>query len=435
MNWQDAVAYLESLSRFGSNLGLERMEKLLARIGNPHREINCLHIAGTNGKGSTVAMLSAVLQEAGLRVGTYTSPHLSSFCERIAINGEPISQAAVTELVEELAPEARAVDGLTKFEFLTAMAFCYFQRQKPELVLLEVGLGGRLDATNVAAPVACGITHLALEHTQRLGNTLSAIAWEKAGIIKPGRPVVTAPQETEARCVLERRAKELGAPLWQVASWPEAGQIRYRGRAFSLAGSEADFWLGEHFWPQVAVGLLGRHQLTNAGVALGLAQIAYRGGLVKLSAESWQQAVYRGLAQARWPGRLEFFSGQPSLLLDGAHNPDGMRTLAGAIREFFSCAKPMLVLGILGDKDAQQMLSILAPLAGSIVLTRPDNPRALEPESLAAIARRFCKKVEVIPEPALALERALNQRELVVVAGSLYLVGQLRPSILRFFSL
>lgn len=435
MNYQDALGYLDSLSRFGSRLGLERMEQLLNLLGNPQQDLSFLHVAGTNGKGSTVAMVSSILKEAGLGVGTYTSPHLSSFRERIRIGGQKIPQGAVASIVEELKPFAQSVEGLTKFEFTTAMALRYFQQERPELVVLEVGMGGRLDATNVVVPIAAGITHLALDHTQRLGSTLGEIAREKAGIIKQDRPTVVGPQSPEALAVVEAQAQALHSPLYSVAPWPEAGQIRYRGHAFSIAGSQADFWLEEIFLPQVQVGLPGRHQLANAAVALGLAQRVFAEGKVKLQPQAWQAALRQGLAKSRWPGRLEYFPGQPSLLLDGAHNPDGMEQLALALAEFFPKAAPTVVLGILGDKDLKQMVSAIAPLAGRVIITIPDNPRASDPELLASVVRKYNGQVEVVREPQRALERGLHlEEELVVVAGSLYLVGELRPRIKTIFS-
>lgn len=434
MNYQDALSYLDSLSRFGSKLGLERMEQLLAKMGNPEKNLSCLHIAGTNGKGSTVAMVSSILQEAGEKVGTYTSPHLSSFRERITLQGEKIPRSSVAQVVEELMPLAQSIRGLTKFEFTTAMAFRYFQKAGADIVVLEVGMGGRLDATNVVVPIASGITHLALDHTGRLGGTLEEIAREKAGIIKAGRPTVVAPQSTEAFSVVRAQAEALASPLYPVAAWPEEGKIRYRGRSSSLAGSVADFWLEDLFLPQMQVGILGRHQLANAAVALGLAQRVYQRGLVELEPQLWEAALRRGLKKARWPGRLEYFPGKPGLLLDGAHNPDGMEQLALFLQEFFPKARPTVVLGILGDKDYYSMLSQLVPLAGKLIVTIPDNPRALDSRELAERARSFGCQVEVVPEPQVALERALNGEELVVVAGSLYLVGELRSKIQTFFS-
>ena len=433
MTYQEAVAYLESLSRFGSKLGLERMQKLAELLGNPQKDLKFLHIAGTNGKGSTVAMLSAILQAAGLQVGTFTSPHLSSFRERIAISNQPIPEEAVSRMVEELKPFADKIPELTKFEFFTALALRYFQEQKPDLVIFEVGMGGRLDATNIIEPVACGITHLALDHTQRLGKTLPEIAREKAGIIKGGRPVVTAPQAPEAMEVLRATAQDKAAPLWEVSAVPGEGEISYQGRAFSIRGTEADFWLKDEKLTKVHLALPGRHQLPNAAVALGLAKITCDEGFVP--GDLLQQAIYSGLESARWPGRLEYFQGRPSVILDGAHNPDGARQLANSLAEFFPETKPLLVLGILGDKDLEEMVSLLAPKAGRIIATRPDNPRAADPEKLAELARRYLEAVEVVAEPGEALSSALEaEEELVVVAGSLYLVGELRGKVQTLFS-
>lgn len=433
MNYAEATRYLESLSRFGSRLGLERMEALLELLGNPQQDLLCLHIAGTNGKGSTAAFLTSILQAAGVVVGTYTSPHLSSFRERIKLCGQEIPQEAVAELTSEIKPLAEKIEGLTKFEFTTALAFRYFQKLQAQLVVLEVGMGGRLDATNTVVPIAAGITHLALDHTRNLGTTLGAIAGEKAGIIKEGRPLVTVPQAKEAEAVLADRARELGAPMKQVVQWPGEGEIRYRPQRFSIEGSRADFWLGELFLPDVQLGLLGRHQLENAALALGLAQRAYEAGSIPLAQDAWEEALRKGLENARWPGRLEYFPGEPSLLLDGAHNADGMRKLAQFLEEFFPRIRPTVVLGILGDKDYRDMLAALAPVAGKLIVTQVDNPRNLPLAELTLEAKLHCSQVEAQADPHKALAMALAGDRLVVVAGSLYLVGELRPEILRFF--
>ena len=381
MNFEEPKAAPFARGNFGMKLGLERMEESLRRLGDPHRSAPALHVAGTNGKGSTCAFLEASLRAAGLRTGLYTSPHLNHFCERIRIGGEPISEERACALLEEIigrVPGSLGDPGLTFFEIATLMAFLAFR--EVEVMVIEVGLGGRLDATNVLPrPAACGIASLGLEHTEYLGPTLAHVAAEKAGIFKRGSPTATVEQPPEAMQVLEEKAAALGMKLRRALPYP--------GR----------------------LSLAGEHQRINAGLAAAMLELS-----------ALPHDTERGLAGAAWPGRLERFD---NVYLDGAHNPHAARALARALP---GLGRPLhLVFGALQDKDAAAMLRELGPLATSVHYCAPDSPRAASP---AALARLWPGTAHANPSAALAAARRLSG--VVVCCGSLYLVGELRALLL-----
>ncbi|HEV8662581.1 MAG TPA: folylpolyglutamate synthase/dihydrofolate synthase family protein [Candidatus Methylomirabilis sp.] len=423
MTYPDALQYLYGLQRLGIKLGLENIRRLLQALGNPERAFRAVHVGGTNGKGSTAAMLAAVLQAAGLRVGLYTSPHLLDFSERIRVNGKPIGPPAVTSLTAEVraaveATFAHVPDELpshpTFFEVTTALAFLHFARAGAEWAVVEVGLGGRYDATNVLAPDLTVITNVAVEHQDLLGESLEAIAAEKAGIVKPGIPLVTAATEP-ALTVLRRAAEERGAPLLHVPgaySWLREAPLP-DGQVFSLRGPRTDRG-------SLRISLLGRHQLVNAATAVAAAETLREGGLT-LS----EEGIREGLSAARWPARLQVVGERPRLLVDGAHNPAACR----AVRDFLEEEAPgrrLLVFGALKDKDWGQMLKILLPAFAAAILCRPPSDRAADPASLVEAARGLCPHVEVVPEvrDALARARALARPEdAILVTGSLFTAG------------
>ncbi|MDA8146255.1 MAG: bifunctional folylpolyglutamate synthase/dihydrofolate synthase [Thermaerobacter sp.] len=427
MQYEQALDWLEGLNRFGIRLGLERVRAMLSRMGDPQRRLRVLHVAGTNGKGSTCAMLDSILRTAGYRSGLYTSPYLERFTERIRLAGEEIPPSQVGRWAERVREAAAGLaESPTEFEAVTALAFAYYAWAEADPVVLEVGLGGRHDATNVVeSPLVSVICSIGLDHQDRLGDTLAAIAGEKAGIIKPGRPVLSAPAGPEVRRVLEAAAHSAGAPLHfaaQELAWREARPTD-RGWQGTLRGRRG-------IYRGVTLPLLGRHQLENAMLAVGAAELAMEEGL-----PVGEDAVRRGLAAVRWPGRLELFPGRPELVLDGAHNPAGAAAMAAALREHFPGRRVRLVLGVLADKDAPGILDALAEAGPQLVCTRVPNPRTLPPEELAALARARGFVTVVEPEPAAALERALAEadpEELVVAAGSLYLVGALRAAAVRY---
>jgi len=391
-------AYLSSLQPLAMRFGLERMERGLAALGHPERGLRALHVAGTNGKGSTCAMAAEALRRAGHRTALYTSPHLVRFNERIALDGEPISDAALARCVAEVrraCPWHDAGEGerLTYFEFATLVALLHFAAEGAGAVVLEVGLGGRLDATNVVLPLACAVSRVGLDHTELLGDSLAAIAREKGGIFKPGVPAVVAhDQPPEALAALRAEAALRGAPF-------EVAAGSYPGR----------------------VALAGQHQQANAALAAAALRLLDRAGLAV-----GEDAIRSGLASARWPGRLELVGG---VLLDGAHNPDGAAALAAALPELHPGCAVELVLGVLADKDHERMLRALAPAVRALHLVAPRSPRARPTGSYLPLAQALFARADEHPSVASALacaRAAAGGDGVVALAGSLYLVGEAR---------
>jgi len=423
VTYPDALQYLYGLQRLGIKLGLENTRRLLRALGNPERAFRAVHVGGTNGKGSTAALLHAVLRAAGFRVGLYTSPHLLDFTERIQVNGEPIGPDAVADLTAKVRAAVEVAfapvpDDLpshpTFFEVTTALAFLYFARAGAEWAVVEVGLGGRYDATNVLAPDLTVITNVAVEHQDLLGDSLDVIAAEKAGIVKPGIPLVTAAAEPTLG-VFRSVCAERGAPLLHVLAayaWCREAPLP-DGQVFSLRGPGSER-------RNLRIGLLGRHQLENAAAAVAAAECLREGGLALP-----ESAVREGLAAARWPARLQVVGERPRILVDGAHNPAACRAVRGFLEEEVP-GRRILVFGALKDKDWGQMLEILLPAFSAAILCRPPSDRAAEPVMLLGTSRDHCGHVEVVPEVADALvaARALSRPEdTILVAGSLFTAG------------
>jgi dihydrofolate synthase / folylpolyglutamate synthase len=415
-----AMALLGGLERFGMRFRLDVMEAMLGALGNPERSLQVVHVGGTNGKGSVCAYLTAAYLEAGRKVGTYTSPHLVAFEERIALQGEPIAPSTTAALVERVAPALEAArrggQEPTYFEAATAMAFDHFAAERVDVAVVEVGLGGRLDATNVfASPLASVITNVSLDHTDVLGPTEEHIAWDKAHILRPGRPGITGAQG-QALEVIRRVAEERGTPLRTLdgSHW-ERRAANLEKQRFTLRTPARDYGVLE-------TPLLGDHQLTNAALAALALEAAGDAG-PQVSVEE----VRRGFARTRWPGRLHVLGRSPDVLLDGAHNPGAVDALA-AFLEQRDWPWLSLVLGVLADKDHQAMATRLGPLADLVVCTQPPSPRALPAEHLALDLKGHAGRVEVEPSPVAALERAVRATPrdgAVVASGSLYLVGAL----------
>ena len=410
VGYTEAIQFLYDLRLFGAKFGLENTFKLAALAGSPQNQLRFIHVAGTNGKGSTCAMLESIYRAAGLRVGLFTSPHLVSFRERIQVNRELISENEVIRLVEALQPMLKEFHNdhhPTFFEVVTVMALKFFAEQKCDLVIWETGLGGRLDATNVVTPLASVITNIAFDHQQWLGDTLGKIATEKAGIIKPGVPVITAADEPEALAVIEKTARGKNAPLIKV------------GQASSLSPSEETNKLETGRMP--VLPLLGEHQKANA--TLALATVKMLQNKIPVS----DKAIHNGLATVDWPGRLQLVqtqSGQ-NILLDGAHNVAGAKALLSALWENYPTARRTLILGVLQDKDWPQICRVLAPLAARIFTVPVASERTAGARELAAACRVANPAVEIAACDSLrmALDQAANDR-FVVVTGSLYLVGE-----------
>ncbi len=417
-----------------SRFNLERMGRLVSALGHPESAFAAVHVAGTKGKGSTAAMIASVLRAAGHKTGLYTSPHLHTFRERITVDGIPIAQADMAALVSELEPTVSSMgdDQPSTFEVATALAFLHFSRQGVELAVLEVGLGGRLDATNVVTSLVSVITSLSLDHTAVLGDTLTLIAREKAGIIKPGGIVVSSPQPAEALKVIHEVCEQKGARLYLV------------GREWRWQGTSSDV-TGQSFtcesrlaWPPEATGkdslveprtyhdlwipLLGEHQLINACTALAAVEALRFHGILIAS-----EAIEEGLRQVRWPGRLQVLSRGPTVVVDGAHNRESAALLLRSLQQLFRYRDLYLILGTSRDKDIPGIVGELAPAGRAIIVTHSRHPRAADPEVIAVEARRYCSRVSVSPDVATALAAAkamAKTQDLICVAGSLFLVAE-----------
>ncbi len=425
VDYAGMLARLEGLGRFGIKLTLDRITGLLDLLGHPEERLRAVHIAGTNGKGSTVALLDAILQAGGYSTGRWTSPHLVDFRERIAFNGRPAAPELLVEAFDRVwSAVERIKDGPaghpTQFEVGTAMAFLLLAEAAPDLSLIEVGLGGRHDTTNVLTPLVTVITRLALDHTDRLGPDLASIAAEKAGTIKPGRPVVAAPQEPEALAVLLAEAERRRAPVRLVGR-----DLHYRLAEASAGGTYCDM-RGAADYGRMRINLLGAHQAENAAVAVAAAETLAGQGYALAP-----EAIRHGLNAAVWPGRLEIVRREPLVVLDGAHNPDGMRALARALPEVFRRERFDFLLGILDNRPVEEMAGLLAPLARRVVVTTVPGGTAPS-ASVGRVAAAFGPSgaaVESVPDPADALDRALDGLPaggMLCVCGSLYLVGAVR---------
>ena len=418
---EEIVAAIHGSYHTGSKHGLENTRLLLAEMNVSPSAAPMIHIAGTNGKGSVCAMLERVLRQAGYRTGLYTSPFLQAYQERIRLDGAPIDDERMIRYGEQLLAAAARLNGRgvypTPFELGTALALAAFAGERADAAVIEVGLGGRLDPTNVITPVLCGVTAIGLDHMEYLGGTLPEIAAEKAGIMKPGVPVVCHPAEPEVAAVLAARAAAVGAPLTQL----DAAQIS--GAACTARGSTASFRLTGD-WPDVTLSLPGAHQLTNALTVLGLVEALRTQGF-RLS----EDAVRRGMAETVWPARLEWCG---SVLIDGAHNPQGMAALARFVRTHLPDRRRVLLSGVLADKLQPSMLDSLREISATAVTVTPDNPRALD---AAAYADRL-RAAGVDASPAKTLEEGLKRARalagedgIVVAAGSLYFAGALRTAL------
>ncbi|HWB86549.1 MAG TPA: folylpolyglutamate synthase/dihydrofolate synthase family protein [Bryobacteraceae bacterium] len=415
MNYPDSVQFLYALGNEikTAKFGLERIRTVLEALGNPQDQCRFVHVAGTNGKGSTCAMIESALRAAGERTGLFTSPHLAEPTERICINGTPVSSKRFSEAfnrvhaaVEELL-ERGAIDlHTTYFETVTAMAFLIFADERTSTVVLEVGLGGRLDATNVVHPALCVITPIDFDHEAFLGKSIESIAGEKAGILKAGVPAVFARQRPEAAAVLEKRAAECGAAVSRTSEWMVSDlELSARGSRLHLSGLRE---------LRIECPLPGEHQVENALTAvMALARFGVA-----------DSAIERGIAATCWPGRLERVSTQPEIILDGAHNPAGARALAAYIERFYSHRRVRLIYGAMRDKAIAEIGGILFPCAQQVIVTAPRQVRAAAPEALRDIADHPDVRVAANLEEALALVADAGADDVIFVTGSLFLVAE-----------
>jgi dihydrofolate synthase/folylpolyglutamate synthase len=451
LNYEEALDYLNSFIDYSAlradkyspaSFNLSRMVDFLAALGNPQARYPVLHVAGTKGKGSVAAMCASALQATGYRTGFYTSPHLLDFRERAQIDGSYIAREALAKIVSEMQPLVRQHPGISHFELTTALAFQHFGRENVDVAVVEVGLGGRLDATNVVRPAVSVITSLSYDHMNLLGRTLAEIAAEKGGIIKPGIPVVIAPQKPEAAAVLERIAAERGTPLVHVGvNW------LFRPEAHSLDGQSFEVWSAEEqrqinalhaeghqaAWrpTRLEIPLLGRHQVENAAVAYAALQTLREQGL-----PITPQAIEAGLRSVRWPGRFEIMRREPYLVLDGAHNADSAAKLAAALRDYFPGQPVTLIFGASSDKDVDGMLrELLRPEVGvrRVILAQAVHPRAQDPEELADRLQGSGVNMEVRTSVAEAVAHGLETaapNEVVLACGSLFVVAEARTAAL-----
>lgn len=432
MTYREALEFIASQPRFAPRklapgeepFNLDAIRALLARLGDPQKELRFVHVAGTNGKGSTTAFLGAILREAGLRAGLYTSPYLERFTERIRIGEEEITEAdlarhagTVRDTVEEMKRDG--LDLPSEFELVCAMAFLWFREQAPDLVVLEVGMGGRLDATNVIdCPDLAVITSIGLDHTETLGDTLTKIAWEKAGIIKPGGPVLAAPQDPGVDAVFQTVCLERKAILHTAALPVRTARPDLNGQTFALPG-----------YPDLHISLLGTYQAENAALA---AQAAFL--LRDLGWPITEAAVRAGLEKARWPGRFELLGRDPAVLIDGAHNPAGAGALRSSLESCFPGKRIAFIAGVLADKAYEEMLSAVLPLADRFYTIAPPSPRALSAQALAEVLTDLGGSAFPCGSVEEAVRRAMDHagRDGVVCAfGSLYYIGQVR-SLFRY---
>lgn len=415
MTYKEAVNYLYSLQKFGIKFGLSKTANILEALGNPHRGRKYVHIAGTNGKGSVAAFLGSMLNEAGYKVGVYTSPHLLRFTERFRINGTEMSRETSAGLIEELKQVTVKEEPPTFFEATTAMALTWFAREEVDLAIMEVGMGGRLDATNIIHPLVSVITNISLEHQFYLGKTLMDITMEKGGIIKKGVDLVTGAIRPQVVQAFKDRCEEMDAPFWRIGE-----QVCYRTTSSGL-----HYYGTKHRLKSLKLGLRGPFQARNATMSLAVAELLERKGFVVSEEE-----IRKGLIDVFWPGRLHVVSQDPTILLDGAHNPGAARALSEALKRDFRYRRLYLVIGVMDDKDIKDILRWLAPLADHIIYTRPEYYRAAKPERLMAEGASFKRPGEISPKLFLALDRAKELAEpddMVVVCGSLFTVGEALP--------
>ena len=416
MTYEEALSYIHSICWKGSKLGLDRTRELLGKLNDPQKELKFIHIAGTNGKGSTAAMLSSILEEAGYRVGLYTSPFINRFNERMQVNHQPIPDEELAALTEYVRPHADAMaDSPTEFELITALAMVWFARQKCDIVVLEVGMGGELDSTNIIdVPEAAVIAAMGMDHVKELGPTMADIARAKAGIIKEGGRVVSYGGNLEADEVIAAVCRARNASLCQPDfSAIVPGDFGLEGQTFSYKG-----------WRGLRIPLVGAYQMNNAAVVLETVEVLRQRG--------WSvsdEAVRQGLADTRWPARFEVLRRDPVFIVDGGHNPHGIRATAESLRRLFPGRKITFVTGVMADKDVEHILGLIVPLADQFFTVRPDNPRAMDAGELARRIEAMGAKATACASVRDGVDRAIQAEGPHGVAcalGSLYMSGEVR---------
>ncbi|MDM5190160.1 folylpolyglutamate synthase/dihydrofolate synthase family protein [Bacillus sp. DX4.1] len=425
--YEEAIGWIHSRLKFGIKPGLERMQWMLEELGNPERHIKCVHLAGTNGKGSTLTYMRYMFEAADYKVGTFTSPYIETFNERIGINGMPITDAEITKLVNMVKPVVEKLDETdlgeaTEFEIITAMAICYFGKVNfCDIVLFETGLGGRFDSTNVVHPVLTVITNIGHDHMHILGDTLAEIAYEKAGIIKSGVPVITGVQEQEALQVIQEVAKEKKAKLYEL------------GQQFTVVHQRSDED-GENFafscpfssYEEVRIAMKGSHQVRNAALALMAIMYirTYQSFLIE------EEHIRTGLSKTYWIGRFEQLQNNPDVIIDGAHNPEGITSLVETVRAHYKHKKVVVLFTALGDKQLDKMVGELETIADELIFTTFTFDRAISAEQLAAYSHKESKEVFENWQEAIDTKmRALQENDVFIITGSLYFISEVRKYI------
>lgn len=430
MNYNEALQFIHESHKFGMRLGLDNIKKLLELLGDPQNNLKIIHVAGTNGKGSTCSFISSILKEGGYKVGLYTSPFLETFTERIRINGENIPEEEVGKIVSLIKEKIEIMfsEGYsypTEFEIVTAMAFYYYNQEKVDFVALEVGLGGRYDATNVIdKPVVSVITSISLDHTGILGDTLGKIAFEKGGIIKEDCPTIVYPQQEEASEVIknicaEKKSKYIECDFKNIEI--KSSNINLQIYNCNINGKELR---------DLEIKLIGDHQIKNSIVALNAIEYLNAIKITNISEEN----IRKGLLETKWPGRIEKISENPMFIIDGAHNEEGAKSLANSIDKYFENKNKILVIGMLEDKDIESVLDLLIPKFNNVITTTPDNPRAIDANKLKEKIERYNIEVTCKTNIKEAVDYALqisNKDDVIISAGSLYMIGNVRTIIVN----
>lgn len=436
MTYEETIEKIHSFQKFGSKLGLERMEKLMELLGNPQDNMKVIHVAGTNGKGSVCRYLYTVLKEAGYKVGLYTSPFLQRFTERIECNGMEIPPQDLVRVSQEVFAKvdemlSLGLDSPTEFELVTAIGFCYFKDKDIDFLVLEVGLGGTGDSTNIVKnPVATAITSISYDHMEYLGDTLEKIAIEKAGIIKKGIPVISNVKVATAAREIEKIALEKGSPYYGGKLGNVCNVVKeIEGYSFDLQLDEGKF-SGQRSYPQMFISMIGMHQVENAICAIAIVEVLKEMGILKVTVDE----IYSGMKKAFQSGRLEVIHDNPVMIIDGAHNEAGAKALAEVVKEHFQEKKILMVVGMLTDKKIEKLLEQFFLITNDFIATEPDNPRKLD-------ARILCEKIEksgknciAIKDPKEAFEylkTTMHEYDVILAAGSLYLIGKLREIMLN----
>ena len=426
MRYEEAMKYITEVGNFGSNYGLERTYKLLEYLGNPEKDLKFIHIAGTNGKGSTTSMITEILMGAGYKVGMYTSPFIEEFEERIQINRDNIPKEKLASLMDEVkfAVDKVIEDGYnhpTEFEIITVLMLLYFKKENIDFGVIEVGLGGTLDSTNVITPVLQVITSISFDHTNLLGNTLEEIAGEKAGIIKSGVPTVIYPQKEEALRVIENKCSEVNSKLY-ISRYDKFKfeRIVNEDRPYQLLkyNDEVD----------ILLPLLGEHQITNLSVAIEVINILNSINITNISLNS----IIKSIKKVTWKGRLEVLSKSPYIVIDGAHNIQGIEMLSKNIEKYFKYENLYLILGILADKDVEEMVKVIAPMAKKIYAVTPNSIRAELSQDLKNEILKYNENCEAYDDYKVAYLTAINdagENDLILASGSLYMIGDMRKII------